>query len=194
RHRDASKRATAFGEAWLEDHLAADGRVYPSWRQLGAHSGRMSCSEPNMQQLPRGDHRRCVAASPGRVLVKADYSQIELRIAAKVSGDEALLAAYRASEDLHIKTAKNVLGVAEVSKEHRQLAKALNFGLLYGMGAKGFRHYAKTSYGVELTEAQAVSYRAGFFKAYPGLARWHQAVGRWRDQAEATRTLHGRGV
>jgi DNA polymerase-1 len=194
RHRDASKRATAFGETWLDDHLAADDRVYPSWRQLGAASGRMSCSEPNMQQLPRGDHRRCVAAPPGRVLVKADYSQIELRVAAKVSGDEALLAAYRAGEDLHTKTAKNVLGVAEVTKNHRQLAKALNFGLLYGMGAKGFRVYARTNYGVELTETQAASYRNSFFKAYPGLHRWHHTVGMSREQAIETRTLLGRRV
>jgi DNA polymerase-1 len=87
-----------------------------------------------------------------------------------------------------------VLGVADVTKQLRQLAKALNFGLLYGMGAKGFRHYAKTNYGVELTEAQAASYRVGFFKAYPGLARWHQTVGRSRDLAEDTRTLLGRRV
>jgi DNA polymerase-1 len=65
---------------------------------------------------------------------KADYSQIELRIAAKVSGDKALLEAYQRGEDLHTRTARNVLGIEEVTKQHRQLAKALNFGLLYGMG------------------------------------------------------------
>jgi DNA polymerase-1 len=131
--RDAQKRCTTYGAGWL-DHVAPDGRVYPHWRQLGAASGRMSCSDPNMQQLPRGEYRRCVAAPAGRVLVKADYSQIELRIAAKVSGDEALLDAYRRGEDLHTRTARTVLGVENVTKDHRQLAKALNFGLLYGMG------------------------------------------------------------
>src|SRR5262249_41962512 len=88
RYRLARKSGTAFGRAWLE-HVAADGRVYPTWRQLGAASGRMACANPNLQQLPRGPHRRCLTAPPGRVLIKADYSQIELRIAAKLSGDAA---------------------------------------------------------------------------------------------------------
>jgi DNA polymerase I-like protein with 3'-5' exonuclease and polymerase domains len=189
-HRDARKRETTYGEAWL-DHLAADGRVYPRWVQLGANSGRMACSAPNMQNLPRGDYRKCVAAPPGRVLVKADYSQIELRIAAKVSGDRALMAAYERGEDLHTLTARQVLGIAEVTKEHRQLAKALNFGLLYGMGAKGFRNYARSHYGLELTEEQAEGYRQAFFRAYPGLRRWHRSMG---DGPVNTRTLAGRRV
>jgi DNA polymerase-1 len=122
--------------------------------------------------------------------VKADYSQIELRIAAKVSGDQALLAAYRRGDDLHTITARNVLGVPEVAKQDRQLAKALNFGLLYGMGAKGFRQYAKAQYGLTLTEAEASRYRDAFFSSYPGLAAWHRRV-RARKAAE-TRTVAGR--
>jgi DNA polymerase-1 len=189
RYRDAQKRCTTYGTDWLK-HVASNGRIYPSWRQLGAASGRMSCSDPNMQQLPRGDYRKCITAPVGRVLVKADYSQIELRIAAKVSGDKALLEAYQRGEDLHVRTARSVLGIADVSKEHRQLAKALNFGLLYGMGARGFRAYAKGQYGLELTETEARSYRDAFFKSYPGLAAWHRRV-RSR-QATETRTLVGR--
>ena len=151
----------------------------------------MACVSPNMQNLPRGDYRKRVAAPPGRILVKADYSQIELRIAAKVSGDAALLAAYRRGEDLHALTARNVLGITEVTKRHRQLAKAVNFGLLYGMGSKAFRVYAKTNYGVDLTEAQAQEYREAFFRAYPGLRRWHRSMG---DRSVDTRTLSGRRV
>jgi DNA polymerase-1 len=120
----------------------------------------------------------------------ADYSQIELRIAAKVSGDEALLAAYRDGVDVHVLTAQRVIGAKQVTKEHRQLAKALNFGLLYGMGADGFRQYAKATYSVALTAGQAKESRAAFFKAYPGLAKWHQKVK--RAHAVATRTLAGR--
>ncbi len=189
RYRLANKRGGTYGTDWLA-HVAEDGRVYPTWKQIGAASGRMSCSDPNMQQLPRGDYRRCVVALPGRVLVKADYSQIELRIAAKVSGDAALLDAYRRGEDLHTLTARNVLGIAEVSKGNRQLAKALNFGLLYGMGAKGFRLYAKSQYGLDLTEREARRYRDAFFRTYPGLAAWHRRVG--RSEAVETRTLAGR--
>ena len=189
-YRDARKRQTTYGADWVK-HIAADGRIYPRWVQLGANSGRMACAGPNMQNLPRGPYRRCVAASPGKVLVKADYSQIELRIAAKVSGDRALIAAYDRGEDLHLLTAKHVLGIAEVTKEHRQLAKAINFGLLYGMGAKAFRVYAMTNYGVDLTEQQAAWYREAFFHAYPGLRRWHRSVG---DGPRDTRTLAGRRV
>jgi DNA polymerase-1 len=191
RYRDARKRGGTYGNDWLK-HVTADGRVYPSWRQIGAASGRMSCSDPNMQQLPRGPYRRCVAAPPGRVLIKADYSQIELRIAAKVSGDGALLEAYRVGEDLHTRTARTVLGIADVSKEHRQLAKALNFGLLYGMGARGFRDYARAEYGLGLTDSQASGYRDAFFRAYPGLRTWHRRVGGSGKTAVATRTLAGR--
>jgi DNA polymerase-1 len=189
-YRDAQKRSTTYGETWLK-HVSSDDRMYPRWVQLGANSGRMACGSPNMQNLPRGEYRRCVAAPPGRVLVKADYSQIELRIAAKVSGDKALMAAYERGEDLHSLTARQVLGIAEVTREHRQLAKALNFGLLYGMGAKGFRNYARSHYGLELTEDQAAGYREAFFRAYPGLRKWHRSVG---DGSADTRTLAGRRV
>jgi DNA polymerase I len=149
----------------------------------------MSCSEPNMQQLPRGRYRQCVAAPPRRVLVRADYSQIELRIAAKVSGDHALLEAYRLGEDLHSRTARTVLGSTEVTKEQRQLAKALNFGLLYGMGVRGFRDYARAEYGLRLSEAETRSYRDGFFRGYPGLRDWHRRVGNSGKSAIATHTL-----
>jgi DNA polymerase-1 len=83
-----------------------------------------------------------------------------------------------------------LLGKDEVTKADRQLAKAVNFGLLYGMGWKGFRIYARTNYGVDLTAEQAQSYRAAFFQAYPGLVRWHQKVR--RAHALETRTLTGR--
>jgi DNA polymerase-1 len=189
-HRAASKRASTYGLDWLE-HVAGDGRVYAGWKQIGADSGRMSCTSPNLQNLPRGAaYRNCFRAPPGRVLLKADYSQIELRIAAKIAGDSAMLDAYRRGEDLHALTATRVLGVKEVTKEQRQLAKALNFGLLYGMGAPGFRVYAKSQYGVDLTMEQAREYRAAFFRAYPELAWWHRRVKVLHESA--TWTLGGR--
>jgi DNA polymerase-1 len=141
--------------------------------------------------LPRGkEYRRCFAAPPGRVLVKADYSQVELRIAAKVSGDQAMRDAYARGLDLHTLTAQRILGKADVTREDRQLAKAVNFGLLYGMGAKGFRVYARSQYGVAMTDAEAARYRQAFFDAYPGLAAWHRRVK--RAHAAETRTLAGR--
>ena len=188
-YRAATKLVSTYGSKWCAKGLH-EGRIYAGWHQIGADSGRMACKAPNLQNLPRDKrYRRCFIAPAGRVLVKADYSQIELRIAAKVSGDKAMLAAYRAGEDLHTLTAQHVLGIAEVTKEHRQLAKAVNFGLLYGMGARGFRLYAKSNYDLDLTEEQARRYRDAFFRAYPGLRRWHNSVPK---KVIDTRTLAGR--
>jgi DNA polymerase-1 len=93
--------------------------VYAGWKQVGSEAGRMSCTAPNLQQLPReAAYRRCVRAPDSRVLIKADCSQIELRIAAKVSGDLAMLAAYGRGDDLHTLTAQRVLGIGQVTKEH----------------------------------------------------------------------------
>jgi DNA polymerase-1 len=189
-YRAATKRAGTYGTDWLQ-HVAEDGRIYPSWNQLGSVAGRTSCSDPNLQQVPRDErYRRCFAAPPGRVLVKADYSQLQLRIAAKVSGDQAMLAAYRAGEDLHTLTARQITGQQDVSKDDRQLAKAVNFGLLFGLGANGLRGYARSNYGLELTPEQAAQYRRAFFAAYPGLERWHKRAG--NSRAPECRTLAGR--
>jgi DNA polymerase-1 len=180
-YRGATKRAGAYGRAWLDDHADADDRVRCGWNQLGADSGRMSCSDPNLQQVPRGsDYRRCLVAPPGRVLVKADYSQVELRIAARLAGERVMIDAYRAGGDLHRLTAARVLKKAEadVTRDDRQVAKSLNFGLLYGMGWRGLRAYAHANYGVALGDDQARAYRDAFFRAYPGLAAWHRGVRR----------------
>jgi len=193
-YREARKRVSTYGAGWLK-HVQADGRVYPQWRQMGAlASGRMSCSEPNMQQLPRGQYRRCVVAPPGRVLVKADYSQIELRIAAKIANEPRMIEAYRKGEDLHVLTAARLLGkpLDQVTKQDRQIAKSANFGLLYGMGTKGYRVYAQSNYGLTLSEEEAAGYRRAFFETYPGLVAWHRSAGRSGDTAIDTRTLTSR--
>jgi DNA polymerase-1 len=200
-YRAATKRTGTYGKGWLRKH-AGDGRVLPSWNQLGAESGRMSCSHPNLQNIPRGsEYRRCFVARPGHVLVKADYSQIELRVAAKVADEKVMIAAYRDGRDLHTLTAARITGKAEgdVTKADRQMAKAVNFGLLYGMGWKSLRGYALANYGVVLTDDQARDYRAAFFGAYPGLAAWHRRtrdritrLGRAFKTVHEVRTLGGR--
>jgi DNA polymerase-1 len=191
-YRAATKLATTYGPGWVKDSYA-QGRVYAAWRQVGANSGRMACSAPNLQNLPRAArYRKCFVAPPGRVLVKADYSQIELRIAAKVAGEQAMMAAYARGDDLHTLTARRLVGRDDVTKADRQLAKAVNFGLLYGMGARGFRVYARSKYGVQLTESEAERYRTAFFAAYPGLRAWHHKIGRTTDKPIETRTLAGR--
>ncbi len=172
-------------------HVNADGRVYAGWRQIGAGaSGRMSCAKPNLQQLPREQrYRKCFTAPEGRTLVKADYSQIELRIAAKITGAKRMMAAYRENEDLHTLTARALLGKQDVSKADRQLAKAVNFGLLYEQVSKGLLAYALGSFGVSLTEEEATAHRNTFFRTYPGLRKWHNSQSK---TAIDTRTLAGR--
>ena len=197
-YREAVKRAGTYGTTWLDQalHLVTN-RVHADYLQLGSRAGRMSCTKPNIQNLPRTQtYRSCIAAEPGYCLVKADYSQIELRIAAVMAQDTAMLAAYRDGQDLHTITAAHVLGVtpAQVTGENRQLAKALNFGLLYGMGATRLQTYARQQYRVALTLQEAEQYRRRFFDTYPGLRHWHNATGAaLRDtHTQDTRTLAGR--
>jgi DNA polymerase I-like protein with 3'-5' exonuclease and polymerase domains len=188
-YRSKQKLAGTYGLSWYGDALQ-NGRVHAGWKQIGADSGRMACASPSLQNLPRDLRYRCCFRAPaGRVLVKADYSQVELRIAAKIAGEKAMLDAYTRGEDLHTQTARKVLGIEEVTKHHRQLAKALNFGLLYGMGVNGLRMYAQSQYGVALTQEEARDYRQAFFTAYPGLARWHRSIS---DGPLDTRTLANR--
>jgi DNA polymerase-1 len=193
-YREAEKRAGTYGLAWVEQAVhPLTGRVYADYLQLGSRAGRMSCTRPNIQNLPRTKtYRGCITAEPGSCIVKADYGQIELRIAAVIAHDTAMLEAYRNGQDLHTATAAHLLGVpvAQVTGESRQLAKAVNFGLLYGMGARTLQTYAQKTYGVRLTPAEAERYRQRFFEAYPGLRHWHRQTG--ATQSTETRTLAGR--
>jgi DNA polymerase I-like protein with 3'-5' exonuclease and polymerase domains len=198
RHRAAAKRATTYGRGWLT-LLDAGSRLHGDWRQMGARTGRMSAATPHLQNLPRlPGYRRAFVAPPGRVLLKADYSQIELRIAARVSGDRAMIQALADGEDLHVRTARLITGKPEVSKEERQAAKITNFSMIYGGSAEALRRKAKTDYGVELSPEDAERYREAFFRAYPGIARWHGHLLRQRRRQEAgrepaeLRTLTGR--
>jgi len=132
-YRKTNKLVSTYGSKLLEK--VEDGRIYASWWQIGAGTGRMACSSPNLQNLP--PEVRCYVKAPaGRMLVVADYSQIELRIAAKISGEERMLEAFAKGEDIHEITARSLTGREDVTKQERKLAKAVNFGLLYGMGSR----------------------------------------------------------
>lgn len=126
-------------------------RVYPEFKQIGAITGRMSSMNPNVQNIPRG-LRRIFKAEEGNVFVIADFSQIELRIAAEYVNDENMIKVFREGRDMHKYTASVLLGKKEeeITKEERQLAKAVNFGLIYGISAKGLAEYAYSSYGIAL--------------------------------------------
>ena len=168
------------------------GRLHPQYRQLTS-AGRFACSKPNLQQVPRNpEFRECFRAAEGNVICCSDYSQVEMRTAAEIAGDKVMIKAYQEGQDLHKLTASLVTGknLEEITKEERQMSKALNFGLIYGMGAKGLVVYAKNSYGVEMSEKEAEKFRNRFFKAYKGLNKWHMKTK--RDKAYEVRTLSGR--
>jgi DNA polymerase-1 len=131
-----------------------------------------------------------VAAPEGRALITADYSQIELRIAAALTRDETLCAAYREGADVHTLTARRISGRETVTREDRQLAKAVNFGLLYGMGAERLQSYASLGYGVTLSPDEARRARARFFSTYRGIQAWHRRTA--DSTVPETRTVAGR--
>ncbi|HLT39833.1 MAG TPA: DNA polymerase [Enhygromyxa sp.] len=168
---------------WARDYVDHDHRIRARLHPLAADSGRFACTEPNLQQVP-AEHtapglRACFVPAPGHALVIADYAQIELRVAAHLAPCEALRAVFRAGRDPHRATAATLAGKPEhaVDSHERQLAKAVNFGFLFGMGARRFRSYARDSYGLELDERQAEDAREAFFRTFPGIAAWHRRVG-----------------
>lgn len=162
-----------FLNRW-EDDLGTDKRIHPSFNLTNVVSGRTSCTNPNLQQVPRTkDVRAIYKAPPGRLFFEADYSQLELRIAADYANDPTMLDIYRNNGDIHTTTAKLMTGGREPTKEERGKAKAINFGFLYGMMAKKFVEYAYNSYGVSFTLAEATEVREKFFAKYSRLLPWH---------------------
>ena len=195
-YKKQSKLLSAFGEALPKKVHNRTRRIHASYHQLCANGvGRFSCSGPNVQQVPHDPRfRKAFVAREGRCLVIADYSQVELRIMAKLSGDKRMLEAYRNGEDLHRLTASLVAGVPldQVTKEQRSMAKAVNFGLCYGMSANGLRAYAANSYGVAMTQEEAETFRRRYFEAYRGVTAFHRTQDWDARRARETRTLLGR--
>ncbi len=175
-YRAAKKRAD-FLQKWLELLHPATNRLHPDLRQINPQGvGRFSASNPNLQQCPRGsDIRQLFRASEGKKLVVADYSAIEMRIMAQLSGDKTMREAFLEDVDIHRFTAGRMAGKApeDVTKEERQAAKAFNFGLIYGMQGITLQLYAETSYNVKMTLGEAEAAREAFFRTYPAVAAWH---------------------
>jgi len=195
-YRRLSKLASTYGVAWFKDSYR-NGRVYPSWWQLGTATGRMSCSTPNLQQLPKaGPYKSCIQAPPGRTLVIADYSQIELRIAAKIAPDKSMLDTFRKGEvDIHTETAQILTGKEAPTKLERSKAKVINFGLLYGMRKESLPDYALREYGLTMTQKEATTFYNKYFQVRKGLKSWHKSVAAEffnKGRTLTTRTLTGR--
>ncbi len=161
--------------AALLKHQSPDGFVRASYWQLGAETGRMTCSDPNLQQVPRdAQFRESVIAPEGWSFVGADFSQMELRLLAVVAKDENMCTAFIEGQDLHTVTSE-ALGC------DRQIAKSANFGLAYGSGAKGLRNYA-AGMGVQITLQEATDVRDQWLDTYYGVRAWHRRLARAADE------------
>ncbi len=192
-HRGLSKLKSTYTDKLPLQINPNTGRVHTSYHQTGAATGRMSSSDPNLQNIPiRSEEgrriRQAFIASEGKVILAADYSQIELRIMAHLSADQSLLDAFREGRDIHRATAAEVFDTPldAVESEQRRAAKAINFGLIYGMSAFGLAKQL----GVERYEAQ--EYINLYFERYPGVKDY---MDRTREQAHAdgyVETLFGR--
>ena len=167
RYREWSKLKSTYVDA-LPNHVAEDGRIHTSFHQAVAATGRLSSNDPNLQNIPiRTDDgrriRQCFVAKPGHQFLSADYSQVELRVLAHYCGEGTLVESFRAGEDIHRRTAAEIYGTHPglVSAEQRRAAKAINFGLIYGMSA--FR--LSNELGIPRKQAQATI--DAYFERYP---------------------------
>ena len=192
-YRSIAKLRSTYTEKLPLQVNATTGRVHTSYHQAVAQTGRLSSTDPNLQNIPirtpEGRRiRQAFIAPPGHVLLAADYSQIELRIMAHLSADAGLLGAFAADRDVHQATAAEVFGIAQdaVTAEQRRSAKAINFGLIYGMSAFGLARQL----GIERSAAQR--YVDLYFERYPGVKAY---MDRTREQARETgyvETVFGR--
>ncbi|RKF31409.1 DNA polymerase I [Paraburkholderia fungorum] len=172
-HRGLSKLKSTYTDKLPRMVNATTGRVHTNYAQAVAVTGRLASNDPNLQNIPvrTGEGRRireAFIAPPGHKLVSADYSQIELRIMAHISGDESLLRAFSQGEDIHRATAAEIFSVTplEVSSDQRRVAKVINFGLIYGMSAFGL------AANLGITRDAAKLYIDRYFARYPGVARY----------------------
>lgn len=172
-YKDIATRNKMFLNRWEDD--CYESRIHPNFNLTNVVSGRTSCNSPNLQQVPRTkDIRGMFTGAPGMILFEADYSQLELRIAAHYANERTMLEIYHSNGDIHTETAKLFTNGREPTKEERGKAKAVNFGFLYGMQAKKFVAYARDSYGQEFTEQEAKHIRDLFFAKYARLLPWHK--------------------
>ncbi|QGJ95995.1 DNA polymerase I [Gordonia phage Yarn] len=192
-----------------QELLTPESRLHTTFKLAGTVTGRLSSGKAdadkvtgakkvrgvNLQQVPRDPIIRGVfGAAPGWTFIEADYSQIELRIAAELAQEPTMLGLYSRGEDIHMAMAMRMTGkpADQVTKEERKKAKAVNFGFLYGMGWRKFIQTAYTNYGVEVTEREAQDFRKAFFEQFPVLVRWHARQRRLVTQYKRVQSPLGR--
>jgi DNA polymerase-1 len=192
-YRELSKLKSTYLDALPLQVNPLTGRVHTSYNQTGSVTGRIASSDPNLQNIPiRTDLgrqvRQAFVAAPGKRLLSVDYSQVELRIVAHIAEDEAMLSAFRQNLDIHAATAAAIynIPIESVQREQRRHAKAINFGLIYGMSAFGL---TRTT---DLTLAEAEDFVGAYFRQFPGVKRYLDGARRQAAEQEYVETLLGR--
>ena len=192
-YREIGKLKSTYTDTLPESIDKNTGRVHTSFNQTGTVTGRLASSSPNLQNIPTRTElgkqiRTAFTAGPGCKLLSVDYSQIELRIVAHMSGDEAMIAAFNAGQDIHAATAAAIYHceISEVTAEQRRHAKAINFGLIYGMSAFGL------SRSTGLTPAEASAFVKAYFDQFPKVSDFLEGLKQTASSQGWVRTLAGR--
>ena len=191
-YRSCAKLKSTYADA-LPDFIRKDGRIHTNFNQTVTATGRLSSSEPNLQNIPMREEmgrriRKCFYPSEGCVFVDADYSQVELRILAHMSGDENLIGAYRSSKDIHRTTASQIFHVPfeEVTPQMRSNAKAVNFGIVYGISSFGL------SQGLSISRKEAKEFIDLYFATYPGIKNFLDGLIASAKEKGYAESLYGR--
>ena len=191
-YRQYGKLKSVYAEG-LQNFIAEDGRIHTTFRQTVTATGRLSSTDPNLQNIPirteeGREIRKVFLPKPGCLFLDADYSQIELRLMAHMSGDEALIGAYRNAEDIHRMTASQVFHVPyeEVTGEQRSAAKAVNFGILYGISSFGLGQ------NLGISRKTAEEYIKAYYERYPAMKRYLEENVRLAKEQGYVKTLFGR--
>jgi len=192
-HRELAKLKNSYADALPLSVDPKTGRIHTSYNQIGAVTGRLSSNNPNLQQIPTRTElgrrvRNGFIAEEGNVLLSVDYSQIELRIVAHMAQDAGMLAAFRAGQDIHATTAAAIYNIPleQVTKDQRRHAKAINFGLIYGMSAFGLTR------STELTLAEAEDFVKEYFREFPGIKQYLDGIRKSAAETGYVETLLGR--
>lgn len=192
-YRTLAKLKSTYLDALVKIANPRTGRIHTSYNQTVAATGRLSSSSPNLQNIPiRGEAgreiRKGFIAEDGHYLLSADYSQVELRLFAHYSGDAALLEAFRNGQDIHTRTASEILGFAidDVTPEMRQIAKAINFGIIYGMGAR------KLAEELNIDNKTAKEYIESYYDRYKGVVRYRESITKQARENGYVTTLFNR--
>ncbi len=193
KHRELSKLISTYIDALPTIVNPETGRIHPSFQQAVTSTGRLSCRDPNLQNIPvRGETgreiRKAFVPAKGNLLLSADYSQIELRIMAHISGDEAFRKSFAEGKDIHAATASRIFGVPEssVTPQQRRMAKVINFGVIYGMTAYG------VSGRLEIDISEAKEFVDAYFARHPGVAKYMEEAPKKAAEFGYVETIMGR--